>query len=195
MTTATLPILEAAVLVMAAPLCGVFLATRRFRGALPAAALFGVALMASAGWTVGTSGWSPAIVRTAFVSHATLAVVGLALAAFGGWLGAVFVDPLDAAAVGVGAALVAALGLVAAGPLGADLPTRVVNAALVASPIVSAASAADVDLLRTDLLYRVSPLAHGRFDYPPWYSAVAVYGTLLLISLAGTARALRKGWL
>jgi len=66
---------------------------------------------------------------------------------------------------------------------------------LIASPIVSAASAADVDLLRTDLLYRISPLAHGRFDYPAWFAPFLLYGTLLLISLAGTARALRKGWL
>ena len=95
----------------------------------------------------------------------------------------------------VGSALLAAFGIFAAGPLAANLPTPVVNAALMASPIVSAASAADVDLLRTDLLYRISPLAHGRFDYPSWFAPLAVYGTLLLISLAGTARALRKGWL
>jgi len=91
------------------------------------------------------------------------------------------------------AAVVAALGVFAAGPLATDLPTGVVNAALLASPIVSAASAADIDLLRTDVLYRISPLAHGRFDYPSWYSPLVLYGTLLVISFAGTARALRKG--
>ena len=181
-------------LVVAAPLCGVTLATRRFRGAVPAAALFAAALGASVAWTLVSLGWSRAA-WPAFVSHATLWVIGVALAALGGWVGSVCRDSLDAAALSVGASLVAALGVFAAGPLAADLPTRVVNAALMVSPIVSTASAADVDLLRTDVLYRISPLAHGRFDYPSWYSPLALYGTLLLISFAGTARALRKGWI
>lgn len=194
MTTATLPILVAAILVVAAPLCGVALAARRFRGVVPAAAFLIAALSASALWTIAALGWSDAGGRT-LLSHATVGVMGLALAALGGWFGSVCRDVLDAAALSVGVALLAAFGIFAAGPLAADLPTPVVNAALIASPIVSAASAADVDLLRTDLLYRISPLAHGRFDYPAWFAPLALYGTLLLISLAGTARALRKGWL
>ena len=143
---------------------------------------------------LGVLGWSAAGGRV-LVSYATVGTVGFALAALGAWFGSIWSDPLDAAALSVGSALVAAFGIFAAGPLAANLPTAVVNAALMASPIVSAASAADVDLLRTDLLYRISPLAHGRFDYPSWFAPLAVYGTLLLISLAGTARALRKGWL
>lgn len=194
MTTATLPIVEAAILVVAAPLCGVAFATRRFRGAVAAAALLIAALSTSALWTIVALGWSRAG-ATALASHTTVGVVGLALAALGGWFGTVCRDALDAAALSVGVALLAAFGILAAGPLAADLPTPLLNAALIASPIVSAASAADVDLLRTDLLYRISPLAHGRFDYPAWFAPVALYGTLLLISLAGTARALRKGWL
>jgi hypothetical protein len=188
---ALLPIVEASVLVVAAPLCGVALAVRRFRGAIPAAVLFGLALLVSAIWTMLASGPSSESIPTTLVSHATLAVAGLALAALGGWFGAACRDPLDAAAWS-GAA---ALAVFAAGPLAGDLPTSVVNAALLASPIVSTASAANVDLLRTDLLYRISPLAHGRFEYPLWYSALAVYGAVLLISVAGTARSLRKGWL
>ena len=180
-------------LVVAAPLCGVALATRRFRGAVLAAALFVLALLISAGWTMALWNWSTAAVSGVLVSHATLAVIGFALAALGGWLGSTLRDPLDAAAFSSGTALVAALGLFAAGPLAADLPTPIVNAALSASPIVSVASAADVDLLRTDLLYRLSPLAHRQFEYPAWYSPLLGYGTLLLVSVAGTARSLRKG--
>jgi hypothetical protein len=193
-TTATLPIFEAAVLVVAAPLCGVALAVRRLRGVVPAAALFAAALTASALWTIAALGWSAAGGR-ALVSHATVGTIGCALAALGAWFGSVWRDPLDAAAYSVGIALLATFGIFAAGPLAADLPTPVLNAALIASPIVSAASAADVDLLRTDLLYRISPLAHGRFDYPAWFAPLLMYGTLLLVSLAGTARALRKGQL
>jgi hypothetical protein len=192
-STATLPILESAVLVVAAPLCGVALATRRFRGAWPAAVLFAVTLAISAVLTIASRAWVAEAVRTALISHATLAVTGFALAALGAWLGSALRDPLDAAALSTGAAIAAALGLFALGPLGADLPTTIVNAALAASPIVANASAANVDLLRTDLLYRISPLAHGRFDYPTWYAALALYGAVLLISLAGTARSLRRG--
>ena len=194
MNTALLPILESAILVVAAPLCGVALATRRFRGAVLAAALLAVALLVSAAATLTLAGWSPAEARLVLVSHATLAVVGLALAAFGGWVGVSFRDPLDAAAVSAGTALVAALGLFAAGPMAADLPTPIVNAALSANPIVAAASAADVDLLRTDLLYRLSPLAHRSFDYPSWYFPLAVYGAILLVSLVAASRSMRKGW-
>jgi hypothetical protein len=190
--TATLPIFEAAVLVVAAPLCGVALAARRLRGAALAAAIFTAALTVSALWTILALGWSAGGGR-ALVSYATVGTMGFALAALGAWFGSVRRDPLDAAAFSVGLAVLAAFGILAAGPLAANLPTPIVNAALVASPIVSAASAADVDLLRTDLLYRISPLAHGRFDYPAWFTPLIVYGTLLLISLAGTARALRKG--
>src|SRR4029434_6191515 len=125
----------------------------------------------------------------------TVGTIGFALAALGVWCGSVWRDPLDAAACSVGIAMLAAFGIFAAGPLAANLPTPVVNAALIASPIVSAASAADVDIFRTDLLYRISPLAHGRFDYPAWFTPLAAYGTLLLISVARTDRAFRKGWL
>jgi len=193
-TTATLPILEAAVLVVVAPLCGVALAVRRLRGAAPAAALFAALLTLSALWTIVALGWSGAGGR-ALVSYATVGTIGFALAALGAWCGSVWRDPLDAAACSVGIAMLAAFGIFAAGPLAANLPTPVVYAALIANPIVSAASAADVDIFRTDLLYRISPLAHGRFDYPAWFTPLAAYGTLLLISVAGTARALRKGWL
>ena len=194
MTTATLPILEAAVLVVVAPLCGVALAGRRLRCAAPAAALFAAVLTLSALWTIVALGWSAAGGRT-LVSYATIGTVGFALAAVGAWFGSVWRDPLDAAACSVGIAMLAGFGIFAVGPLAANLPTPVVNAALIASPIVSAASAAGVDIFRTDLLYRISPLAHGRFDYPAWFTPLAAYGTVLLISLAGTARALRKGWL
>ena len=195
MNTALLPILESAVLVVAAPLCGVALATRRFRDAAPAVTLFAVALSISAAATL-VSPPSPAnTMRLVLASHATLAMIGLALAAFGAWLGSVCRDPLDAAALSVSAALVAALGLFVAGPLVTDLPAPIVNAALSANPIVAAASAADVDLLRIDLLYRISPLAHRSFEYPAWYSPLALYGAVLVVSLAATARTFRKGWL
>ena len=59
-----------------------------------------------------------------------------------------------------------------------------INAALAASPLVATASAASFDLLRTDVLYRLSPIAHVRFDYPDWPASVTLY---LLLAAAGFA--------
>jgi len=193
-TTATLPILEAVVVVVAAPIAGVALCAHRHRVASRAVGVFGFLLVASAVWTMSLWGWSAAALRIVCLSHAMLAITGLAFAALGAWCRAALRDPLDAAAVSTGAALVAAFGLFAAGPAIADLPTGIINAALSSNPIVSTASAAGVDLLRTDLLYRLSPLAHRRFEYPSWYSGLALYATLLMIFAAGTTRSLRKGW-
>jgi len=193
-TTAFLPILESAVLVVAAPIAGVALATRRWRGAVLAAVVFAAALLLSASAMIASSRPTAGAVWFVLISHATLAVIGLALTALGGWLGSVCRDPLDAAALGVGGALVAAFGLFAAGPLASDLPTTILNAALSANPIVATASAADIDLLRFDLLYRISPIAHGSFEYPSWYAPLALYGGLLIASGVATARVSRRQW-
>lgn len=192
MTIALLPILESAVLVVVAPIAGVVLVTRRLRGVIPTAALFAVALLVSAAAMIASSGSPAAAMWFVLTAHVTLGLIGLALAALGVWLGSVCRDPLDAAALGVGGALVAALGLFAAGPLASNLPTTILNAALSANPIVATASAADIDLLRFDLLYRISPLAHGSFEYPSWYAPLALYGGLLIASGVATARISRK---
>jgi hypothetical protein len=59
-----------------------------------------------------------------------------------------------------------------------------VNAALLASPVVAAASAADIDLLRGDPLYRFSPIAHSQFDYPAWPAACATYAAIAVVCFA-----------
>ena len=92
--------------------------------------------------------------------------MALALAAWGALCG-VFSDPLDAAAFSLIVVLVAAGGLLVAGASVADLPRRLVALALTASPLVVIASAANIDIVRMDLLYQISPLAHMQVDYPP----------------------------
>jgi hypothetical protein len=124
-------------------------------------------------------------------THLTLGAAGLALAVFGAWCGSTFRDPLDAAACSVAVVLIATCGLFALGTLSADLPTSVVNAALLANPIVAVASAANIDLLRFEFLYQISPIAHGRFDYPAWYLAAACFSLVSLMAAAGVARARR----
>ena len=87
--------------------------------------------------------------------------------------------------------LIATCGLLSLGSFSGDLPTPIVNAALLANPIVAVASAANVDLLRFEFLYQVSPIVHGTFDYPTWYGAVACFSVAALIAATGAAHARR----
>jgi hypothetical protein len=181
-------LLEVTAVVVIAPLAGVALAVRDFRGlrrAVIALALLGGGSLASAMLIAGVP-W-----QTAMATHLTLGTAAIALAVFGAWCGATFRDPLDAAACSVAVVLLSTCGLFALGSLSADLPTPLVNAALLANPIVAVASAANIDLLRFEFLYQISPIAHGRFDYPAWYLAAACFSLVSLMAAAGVARARR----
>ena len=195
MTGATLLIVEAAVVVAAAPLCGLAMAVRQFRGGGRVAMVCAAIVAVSLAWTLGSWGLTREAASAALTAHVTLVTAALALGAVGAWCGSTFRDPLDAVACSLALALAAAIGLFAAGPVVADLPTSVVNALLTANPIVATASAANIDLLRTELLYQLSPVAHRRFDYPAWYAAPAWYTAVMLACGAGIARTLRKAWL
>jgi hypothetical protein len=115
-------------------------------------------------------------------SHATMAAVAAALAAFGAFCGARFSDPLDAAACSLALVLLAAVGLLVAGAWVALAPGWIVRAGLFASPLVAIASAAGIDLVRMDTLYRISPLAHLHIEYPTWYAACAWHLLLTFVS-------------
>ena len=75
----------------------------------------------------------------------------------------------------------------ALGPLVAALPLRVVDAALVLSPISASASAARMDIFHGPLLYAISPLAHMTVDAPAWPTAAAAYLVMAAacVALAG----------
>jgi hypothetical protein len=181
-------LLEAAAVVVVAPLTGVALAGRGFHGVRPAVivlALLGGASAASA-ILIARMPW-----QMAMATHLTLEAAAIALALLGAWCGATCRDPLDAAACSVSVGLIATCGLFSLGTLGADLPTPVVNAALLANPIVAVASAANIDLLRFEFLYQISPIAHRGFDYPTWYLAVACFSLVSLMAAAGVARTRR----
>jgi hypothetical protein len=172
---------------IAAPLAGVAVAVRRKERGAPLVAadrmriagplLLAVLLFAAVsslltlGWRVGHED------ATAFVarSHATLIAVALALTAWGALCGAWFSDSLDAAAFSLVMALAAAGGLLVAGAAVADLPRPMIALGLVASPLVVMASAGQIDMVRMDLLYQISPLAHVQIDYPAWHRASAWY--------------------
>lgn len=207
-------VIETAFTVLAAPLIGVAVASRRSRlsehltcggakkdalrrawaAAWPLAVGVTGFVLASAILVLAFPGDPDNVFSLVAVSHTTLWAASLALAALGAVCASTFSDPLDAAACSVGVALLTATGVLVVGPAVAEAPTGAINAALVASPIVATASAANIDILRTDVLYRLSPLAHIRFDYPAWHSAFACYVVFALACfLAMTVNFNRRG--
>ena len=171
-----------------APVAGVALATRRMRLSRVVAVVVSVTLgvcLASA--LVQLVLAEAADGRTIAASHAALAAVLLAVAALGCCCGARFSDPLDAVAMVLGIAVIAALGVPGAGPLLEVLPRRALGLALLANPIVAVASAAGIDLFRTPVLYQLSPIAHTQVDYPTAFTACVSYGAAALTLFTGTA--------
>jgi hypothetical protein len=150
-----------------------------------------VFLAVSALGTAAAWGLTASALKAIAASHATLGASLLALLALGAWCAAAFRDELDAAACAGVFAVVAATCFVAAGPALADAPTRLINATLLASPVVTTASAAGIDLVRTEPLYRLTPVAHRQFAYPEWYAAGAVYLAAAAGGFAGAVRSLR----
>jgi hypothetical protein len=98
---------------------------------------------------------------------------------------------MDAAGVSLLLSLIASGGLLVGGASVGDLPRLVIAAGLVASPLVAMASAAQIDIVRSDLLYQISPLAHIQIDYPTWSLATVCYlaaACVFVLSLTATAR-------
>ena len=191
---------SAGAVLVTTPVAAVALASR-YRSARPRPAAWRVAvrivgavllLTAVSGvltfaWTAGRDDATLFVAR----SHLTLAAVALALGAWGALCGAWFRDQLDAAAVSFVVPLIAAVGLLVGGASVADFPRPVVAVALAASPIVAVASAAHVDIVRMDLLYQISPLAHMQMDYPQWYSASGGYLAIAAVCFTGFTRKFR----
>lgn len=179
--------------IVAAPFAGVVVATKQAADTRadrvgPARPLAIAVLLFAIGSGLLTFVWSAGREdAVAFVlrSHATLLAVTLTLAGGGGVCAALLRDPLDAAAVSLAAALLAAGGLLVAGAPVADVPESLLAFGLAANPLVLVASAAHIDIVRMDLLYQISPLAHMRMNYPGWYGACAGYLAVALACFAG----------
>jgi hypothetical protein len=156
--------------VIAAPLAGVAVtSTRRL---LTATAVF---CAISAALTLARLGLDADAMRFVATSHAVLASATVVLAALGAWLGSVFREPLDAAAIALTIAVTAAYGVLVAGAPVGELSPAMLKAALLASPVMSVATAAHVDLVRTDIWYQISPLAHVHLEYPAWTTVCGSY--------------------
>ena len=168
---------SAVCVVVAAPVAGVAVSSNR--RLLIATAVF---CASSAALTLARLGLDADTLRFVATSHAVLASATLALAGLGAWLGAVLRDPLDAAAIAVTCAVSAAYGVLVGGAPVGELSPPMLKAALLASPVMSVASAAHVDLVRSDIWYQISPLAHVHLDYPAW---ATVCGSYLAAGSAG----------
>jgi hypothetical protein len=182
-------VIEAALATVPAPLAAVALA-RRTRSAAAGVWVFIACDVLFAAACGAISRFQPAGATWATIAQtqAVVASAVLGLGAVGACASALFSDVLDAAGVSLALVLVLSGGVfVAGGPL-ADWSAGVLNAALVASPIVSAAAAANIDLFRSAFLYEHSPIGHRLFAYPSWYAASGLYlatAGVLLISRTG----------
>jgi len=187
----------AALLVVVAPLAGIVAAHAHrasrlgpgwpwlARGAtrmLIAGLLFtGVsASLMSFAWGSGTDA-----VRAIAASHLTLLCAAVALTALGAMVGAWFREQLDAALACAGVVLPPALGILLLGPLFEGASPGALTWALLASPVASTATAADIDIFRMDPLYQISPVAHMAAAYPSWQSASQLYLLVALVACGG----------
>ena len=83
---------------------------------------------------------------------------------------------VDAAGVVYALVLACVAGLILLGPVDSAIGSEgLVQSALVANPFVGVASALEFDLMRSEWLYRISPLARRGFRYPSPYAAAGVY--------------------
>lgn len=118
-------------------------------------------------------------------SHTTFGAVALALSAWGAGCGAAFRDSLDAAGCSLLVTLTAAFAVLVGGAAVADLARPLIEAALTASPLVVMAAAAQIDIVRLDLPYQISPLSHMAVQYPSWSAASGWYLALAGVCFAG----------
>jgi hypothetical protein len=180
-------ILESLTLVIAAPLVGV---VTLHRGTMHGGAWIARRCGLTAGtFVLGAATATLALHPTAHIvgllpPYMTLFLASVAMSSLGAAAAAWLDHPLDAAACAVVLCLAAGIGLFAAGPLLEGAPLAVVNAALLASPVVAGVSSADIDLLRGEPLYRFSPIGHSQFEYPAWPTACAIYAAIAVLCLA-----------
>jgi hypothetical protein len=191
--TADALLLTAGLIVVVAPLAGVFVGHASPGRAVSVLAVATVLFTSSsAAVTVATLGASGAL-GYVVSSHAALASVVFALSVFGASCAALLKDPLDAAALGLSIVLLAAGGVLVSGPVASSLPRALLEAGLVASPFVVAATAAGIDIARLDVFYQISPLAHMQIEYPSWPAVCGWYLAVTCCFFVGLTWQRRSG--
>lgn len=127
----------------------------------------------------------------AAAGHLALAVSFGALAACGRLSRRLFQDRLAAAMTALSAGAIIVAGIFAMAPLTENLSPATSRWLLFADPLVTVTSAAGIDLLHLDTIYRTSPLAHRGVELPAWTTACAVYA---LVGLAAYGASRLRPW-
>ncbi len=191
-----------ATLLVAAPLTGLAVAVRTRRlapGAWAATRITcGTLLMGAAAWTAAAAGLTAVLAAAAgegvstplLAAHAVQGAAALALAFMGALTATWFNEPLDAGAFSLTVVAVGSVGILVAGTLVELLPETLVEWAVAASPLLAVSSAAHIDVMRSDVVYQISPLAHVQVPVPGWPAAIAVY----VLVAAACAVALARGY-
>jgi hypothetical protein len=153
-----------------APLAGVAASSSRpfRRGTI-------VLLVASA--TVLAWAWRriPGGPTAALAGHVVVLVVTLAFAMWGRLLRRLFPDDLSAGLAALLAGLLVTMGPFLAGAAVARVPFWDTGWLLATNPLMAVASAAGIDLLHLDVIYRTSPLAHRGVALPAWSAVCGAY--------------------
>lgn len=139
----------------------------------------------SAGLMALAWGTQAEVLRAVAAGQATLLCAALAVTALGAMAGSWFRESLDAVIACVVVVGPPALGVLLFGPLIEGASAGTLTGALLASPIASAATAADIDIFRMDPLYQLSPVAHMAATYPDWQSACQLYLLVALFACGG----------
>ena len=120
-------------------------------------------------------------------SHLVLAAIALATCAVALLCRRQFVEPLDAIAASLTVCCALGFGIFAIGRFAGAMPIDLLDVLLLTNPFVAVTSAAKIDLFRTELLYRASPLAHLLVAYPAWPHAAGFFVALAAVA-TGLAR-------
>ncbi len=110
-------------------------------------------------------------------AHGVMAVAAAAVVASRAAAGRLLPHPLDAAGLSLTTVAATLTAVLALGPALPPVPVWLIDLLLRVNPVVAVTSAAGVDLLHTDVFYRLAPVAHWQFVYPGTAASVALFGS------------------
>lgn len=120
----------------------------------------------------------PGGVAAAASAQAALLIAFVAMMQWGRVIGIAVGDPLLAGLAGLLLSVAITIGPFAMGPWMSDLPLNIVQGLLFMNPLVTVSTAAGIDFLHLDAIYRLSPLAHRGVALPAWTTACSGYAVL-----------------
>jgi hypothetical protein len=157
----------------------------RFLAAL-GAVLIGSLVLLAVSWRAIAGG-----IAAAVSGHLALIIALVAIAELGRLARAIFEDRLAAGLAALTASVIVVAGIFALAPLTENVSPAGSHWLLVANPLVTVTSAAGIDLLHLDTIYRTSPLAHRGVVLPAWTTACAVYA---VVGLAASGASRIRPW-